>query len=736
MSCAACSSAVERVTRKIDGVSESNVNLMTGKMNIAYDESVASSEKIIAAVEKAGFGIRPDAPPAKPEKSGKTSPEDGNPEKTGLVFSALLCVVLLYISMGSMLFEGLPLPEIINRGTHPVNYAVIQLVLTLPVMFFGRKFFVNGYSSLFKLHPNMDSLVALGCTASFIYSLITTFLITDAPENVHNLYYESAAVVLTLIMLGKHFEHSAVNKTKSAIGKLIKLKPETAVKLVDGERFEVATDSLITGDEVVVRAGEKIPLDGVVTQGDSSVDESMLTGESMPVGKTSGSSVTGGTLNGDGVLYIRITRTGEDTTLSKIIKYVEEAQGKKAPVSRLADKIAGVFVPVVMGIAVISALIWIILGHDAAFVLRVFTSVLVIACPCSLGLATPTAIMVGTGLGASNGILLRNAEVLETTHKTQVVVFDKTGTLTQGKPAVTDVITAADLNEDSVILSAASAESGSKHPLGLAVVKYASDKGIVPESVSGFKNITGRGVSAAAESGDLLLAGSAGLMHENDVDISGLENAAQRLASQGKSIVYVARAGKLFGLLAVADTIKPGAADAVKSLSDAGIRTVMLTGDNSLAAEYIGSQCGTDDIFAQTLPQDKAKIIERLQSEGNTVMMVGDGINDAPALSAADIGCAVGGGSDIAIESADIVLMRSDISGVPAAVHLSKMTMRNIKQNLFWAFCYNSIGIPVAAGALYWLNGTMLSPMLAGLAMSLSSLCVVTNALRLGRKRL
>lgn len=731
MSCAACSSAVERVTRRIEGVAESNVNLMTEKLSVTYDEGKTAPEAIIAAVTKAGFGISPEKAEKKTEVK-KTVKDELLSEKITLIVCIVLCAVELYVSMGQMLFANLPIPDIISMHTHPMNFAVIQLVLTMPVLLLGKKFFIGGYSALFRLHPNMDSLVALGCSASFLFSLAMTFMIGDSPHSVHNLYYESASVVLTLIMLGKYAEHKAVGKTKSAISKLIELTPDKAVKIIDGQEITVDTQSLSAGDIVVVKAGEKIPLDSVVIDGTSSVDESMLTGESIPVEKEAGNKTIGGSINRNGVLYLKITETGENTVLSKIIRYVEEAQSKKAPVSKLADKVAEIFVPAVMTIAVVSAVVWLILDYDFSFALRVFTCVLIIACPCALGLATPSAIMVGTGLGASHGILLRSSEVLETTHKTNTVVFDKTGTLTLGKPTVTDVVSD---DEENLLRSVITAETGSAHPLAQAVVEFAGNKVSDGEKAESFQNLTGMGVKATV-GGETILVGNLGLMKENGIDIGGLSEQADRLSEQGKSIVFAARNGKALGLLAISDIVRPTAKETVEKLHSMGIKTVMITGDNKKAAEFTGGQIGIDEIYAQTLPRDKAEIIEKLRSGGNTVMMVGDGINDAPALAASDIGCAIGRGSDIAVESADIVLMRDDLRDVPRAVKLSRLTMRNIKQNLFWAFCYNTVGIPVAAGAFYWLSGILLSPMAAGLAMSLSSVCVVSNALRLRGKKL
>lgn len=735
MSCAACSAAVERVTRKIEGVESSQVNLITNKMTIVYDEKSVTPQRIIAAVEKAGFGISPYIP----EKTEEKTEKDGE-EKDGsaapIIAAAILSSVLLYISMGHMMIKNLPLPQIISPGINPLNFALAQMILCIGVLVIGRKYFMGGFSSLFHLNPNMDSLVAIGCSASYIYSIVMICVVGNSPKLAHQLYFESAAVVLTLIMLGKHLEAKSKKKTKSAIKKLMELAPDRATLVSpDGMQKEVEAKTLKVGDTVLVKPGERIPLDGIVISGDSGVDESMLTGESLPVHKGANDEVTGGSINQNGVLYVKITRIGEDTTLSKIIKFVQDAQGKKAPIAKIADKVAGVFVPVVIAIAVVSAIVWLIIGKDMAFCLRIFTSVLVIACPCALGLATPTAIMVGTGLGASNGILIRSGEALETTHKTKTVVFDKTGTLTEGKPYVTHIH--ALCPEDKLISYAATVESASTHPLAHAITEYAKEKGVdMQGAIENLENVSGMGIVATLKSNEKICAGNLRLMEKEGIDVSTLADKGEEFARLGCSVIYISKNGKLIGVLGISDRVKKTSRDAVARLKNMGIKTVMLTGDNRLAAEHIANQVEIDEVFAEVLPQEKAGVISSLQKDGAVVMMVGDGINDAPALAQADIGCAIGGGSDIAIESADIVLMKSDIADVPRAVRLSRLTITNIKQNLFWAFCYNTVGIPVAAGALYLINGLLLSPMIGGLAMSLSSICVVSNALRLKTKKL
>ena len=739
MHCAACSASVERVTRKLPGVERSDVNLTTEIMTICYDESQVTPEQIAAKVEKAGFGC---ALHAEKQETAQQDLADAEAaelrrKKWELIAAGIFSLVLLYVSMGQMLpfgLPGLPLPDLFSMHTHPVNFAILQLLLTVPVLYCGRNFFTSGFKALFHGNPNMDSLVAIGSACSFAYSVVMTFLISDDPHTyVHNLYYESAAVVLTLVSLGKFLESRNMQKTKGAITALMKLAPDTAI-LADSGR-EVPTKSLKSGDVVLVKPGAWVPTDGVVTDGESSVNEAMLTGESLPVEKSAGSEVIGGSVNQNGALYVQVTRTGEDTTLARIIRFVEDAQGKKAPISKTADKVASVFVPVVMAIAVLSAIAWAAAGEPFAFVLRVFTSVLVIACPCALGLATPTAIMVGTGLGARHGILIRSGEILEITHRVDTVVLDKTGTVTKGEPTVMAVVP-YQCGGDVLLTAAAAVESVSAHPLANAITAYAATQslGELPRPEH-FENLSGRGLRATLE-GRTVLAGSRRLLEESGVDPAPLLEEAERLASQGQTPMFFARDGVLLGLISVADPVKETSAAAIARMKELGIRTVLLTGDNHAAANHIGALVGADEVIAEVLPGEKAGVVQRLEREGRTVMMVGDGINDAPALTAATVGCAIGSGSDIAIESADIVLMRSDLQDVPRALRLSALTLRDIKQNLFWAFCYNTIGIPIAAGLLHLFGGPLLSPMFAGAAMSLSSVCVVGNALRLGRAKL
>ena len=739
MHCAACSASVERVTRKLPGVERSDVNLTTEKMTIRYDETKVTPEQIVAKVEKAGFGCTPHAEKKEAAEQALQDAEAAElrHKQWELITAGVFSLVLLYVSMGQMLPFGLPalpLPDLFSMHTHPVNFAILQLLLTIPVLYCGRHFFTSGFKALVHGNPNMDSLVAIGSACSFAYSVVMTFLISDDPHAyVHNLYYESAAVVLTLVSLGKFLESRNMQKTKGAITALMRLSPDTAILADSGN--EVPTKSLKNGDVVLVKPGARVPADGMVTQGESSVNEAMLTGESLPVEKTAGSEVIGGSVNLNGALYVQVTRTGEDTTLARIIRFVEDAQGKKAPISKTADKVAGVFVPVVMGIAVLAAVAWAIAGQPFAFVLRVFTSVLVIACPCALGLATPTAIMVGTGLGARHGILIRSGEILEITHSVDTVVLDKTGTVTRGEPAVTSVVP-YQCGGDTLLTIAAAVESVSAHPLAAAITAYASSQGLgaLPKLES-FENLSGKGLRAVLN-GETVLGGNRRLLEEAGVDVTPLLKEAERLSNQGQTPMFFAKGGVLLGLISVADSVKETSAAAIARMKELGIRTVLLTGDNHAAADHIGRLVGVDQVVAEVLPEEKAGVIQRLQAEGRKVMMVGDGINDAPALTQAEVGCAIGSGSDIAIESADIVLMRDDLQDVPRALRLSSLTLRDIKQNLFWAFCYNTIGIPIAAGLLYLFGGPLLSPMFAGAAMSLSSVCVVGNALRLGRARL
>lgn len=729
MTCAACSSAVERVTRKMDGVEESNVNLTTTLLTITYDETKIMPEDIIRKIDRAGFG----ATLVEKEKKVESETQQAT-GKYGLICNLILAIPLLYICLGHMIPITLPLPRFMDMHANPLAFAFVQMVLTIVILINGRKFYIVGLKSLFKGHPNMDSLVAIGTGSAFLYSFVMTLMIPSNQSAVHHLYYESAAVVVTLVMLGKYLEGRSKNKTSEAIRKLMELAPDTTVVLKNGEQQEVLIEEVSLGETIIVKPGSRIPLDGIVIEGSSSVDESMLTGESIPVEKEKEDIVIGGSMNYQGALSVRVTHVGQDTTLAKIVKMMEDAQGKKAPISKLADMVAGYFVPVVMGIAFLAAIIWLIAGKDIAFVLSIFVSVLVIACPCALGLATPTAIMVGTGLGAKHGILIKSGEALEISHKVNAVVLDKTGTITEGKPSVTTIVSHS-IEKLELLQIAASCEQVSEHPLGQAIVNCAKDEGLSFYSVDGFQSITGQGIQAMID-GRTYYIGNRKLCKELGLDDSIYEQEAMIAANKGETPMYVARDGQVIGMICVSDTVKKTSAEAIAQIKELGIKVYMLTGDNQLTAKYIGNEVGVDKVIAEVLPQDKASIVESLQKEQNCVMMVGDGINDAPALVQADVGVAIGSGSDIALDSGDIVLMKSDLQDVYKAIKLSKATIRNIKQNLFWAFFYNACGIPLAAGVLYVINGMLLSPIIGGFAMSLSSVCVVSNALRLRRTKL
>ncbi len=759
MSCAACSSAVERVTRKLNGVESSNVNLTTNRMVITYDETLVTQEMICEKVSRAGFQasliLEEEQNKEKEEQEWREQEEQLHQVKRRVVTAICFALPLLYISMGHMIPVKLPLPSLLDMESNPMNFALAQLILTIPVLICGRKFYLVGIRALLKGNPNMDSLVAIGTGSAFLYSLAMTAGIPSDPMKAHQLYYESAAVVVTLVMLGKFMESRSKGKTSEAIRKLMELAPDTAILYENGMEREIETSQVRAGQHILIKPGSRIPLDGILVKGSSSVDESMLTGESIPVEKQEGDTVIGGSMNYNGAMEVEVTHVGSDTTLSKIIKMIEDAQGKKAPISKLADKVAGYFVPTVMGIALVAALLWWILGgKELSFVLTIFVAVLVIACPCALGLATPTAIMVGTGVGAGHGILIKSGEALEICHKVDAVILDKTGTITEGKPKVTDVVVfdkeavlglwkkegrgepLEEAVKGDLLKIAASCEQMSEHPLGQAIVQAAREKQLELSMPEQFESITGAGIRTRLQE-YWVSVGNRRLLETEQVS---LPDRAQEMASQyanmGKTPMYVVIEGRLAGMVCVADTIKETSVEAVEKIKSLGVAVYMVTGDNERTAEYIGSQARVDQVVAEVLPEDKAQVVSRLQKEGKTVMMVGDGINDAPALVQADVGCAIGNGSDIALESGDVVLMKSDLMDVYRAIKLSKATIRNIKQNLFWAFFYNSLGIPVAAGVLYLLGGPLLSPMIGGFAMSLSSVCVVGNALRLRNLKL
>ncbi|OFI48899.1 copper-translocating P-type ATPase [Floricoccus tropicus] len=747
MSCASCAQTIEKAVGKIEGVSDVNVNLATEKMQVSYNPYQTSISNIIQTVKNSGYdAIDADARDSnidsiysqektKPEAENKIDKKQAHIDDMWhrFIWSAIFTVPLLYISMGHMI--GLPLPKFLDPMMNPINFALAQLILTIPVLIIGRSFFKVGFKSLFRGHPNMDSLVSLGTSAAFLYSLYGTFeVIKGNHEFTMNLYYESAAVILTLITLGKYFEAVSKGKTSDAIKKLMGLAPKTAKIVKNGQEIEIPIEQVQVGDIIIVRPGEKIPVDGQIISGQSYVDESMITGESIPVEKKLNDNVIGASINKNGSFQFKATKIGKDTTLAQIIKLVEDAQGSKAPIARLADKVSAVFVPIVIVLAIISGLAWYFLGHESwIFALTITISVLVIACPCALGLATPTAIMVGTGKGAENGVIIKSGNALEKTQKVTAIIFDKTGTITEGKPKVTDIIPLSDYSNSEVLRLAALAEKNSEHPLGQAIVEEATGQNINLNEVENFESITGQGLKVTVD-GNVLLIGNKKLMESNNINVSGQsESVSSELANQAKTPMFVAYDGIMIGVVAVADAIKESSKNAIKQLHEMGIYVAMVTGDNEKTAVSIANQVGIDRVVSDVMPEDKVAEVKKLQFEGYTVGMVGDGINDAPALAQADIGMAIGAGTDIAIESADIILMKSDLMDVPTAIELSKATIKNIKENLFWAFAYNILGIPVAMGVLHIFGGPLLNPMIAGAAMSFSSVSVLLNALRLKR---
>lgn len=725
MSCSSCANRLERLVQKLEGVEAASVNFATEKLTVKLNADVIGYNQLKEATQSAGFELLTD-------EEIKQQPTKEVSEAHRLfkrfMISLIFSVPLLIISMGHMV--GLPLPHMIDPMRNPLNFGLIQLVLTLPVVFTGYKFYQVGIKNLVQLSPNMDSLVAIGTLTAFLYSLFDIYQISqgDAHYAMH-LYFESAAVILTLITLGKYLEAVSKGKTSQAIKALMGLAPKTATVERKGVELEVPIEEVMVGDLVLVKPGEKLPVDGEVVEGMTAIDESMLTGESIPVEKTVGSQVIGASLNKTGFIKYKATRVGRDTALSQIVKLVEDAQGSKAPIAKMADIISAYFVPIVMGLAVISSLLWKVSGESDVFALSIFISVLVIACPCALGLATPTAIMVGTGKGAEYGVLIKGGEALEMTHRLQTIVFDKTGTITEGKPKVTDVL-ALSLSEEQLLSYAASAEKASEHPLGEAIVREAQDRGYALCELESFHAMIGRGIEGVIL-GQKLLIGNLKLMVEHQIDVSSLQEKTDELAYEGKTPMYMAIDGELAGVIAVADTVKESSKKAIETLHQMGIQVAMITGDNQKTADAIARQVGIDLVLAEVLPADKANEVKKLQQSGRKVGMVGDGINDAPALAQADIGIAIGSGTDVAIESADIVLMKSDLMDVSTAIRLSKATILNIKENLFWAFAYNVLGIPVAMGVLHLFGGPLLNPMIAAAAMSLSSVSVLLNALRL-----
>ena len=738
MSCAACSASVERVLGRLPGVSKRAVNLATGELRIEYDETLATPADIIAKIEKAGFT----AEPWTGGTSGRAE-EEKELRRFGIRLIIAICfaVPLLYVSMGHML--KLPLPNAVNPENNPLLYAFTELFLTVPVLICGRKYYIHGFKSLFRFNPNMDSLVAIGTTSAFLYSVVMLAKIPTDAGAVNKLYFESSAVVLTLIMVGKYLEARSKGRTKDAINRLTELVPPVVKRFVgdSDETEDVPVEHLFVGDRILVRAGECIPADGTILSGNGAVNEAMLTGESIPVDKVQGDKVTGGSINGDGGLVVRVNRVGADTTLAKIIALMEEAQGRKAPISRIADRVAGVFVPAVIGIAVLAAVIWLIVGKDISFVINIFVSVLVIACPCALGLATPTAILVGTGLSASNGILIRSGEALEQMTDIDIVILDKTGTVTSGNPKVEKLVRGANplekYSDDDLLAIAAAAELGSSHPIARAII-MAGQNSRRNCAVKSFKNHSGLGIEAEVkDNGDII---SVKIGNEKFFTEDGLseeeKTIGRELYARGALPVFMHINDEFAGVIVVADEIKPESKEAIAELKAQGMHVVLLTGDRQTAADAVCEEVGADYAVAEVMPDEKARVVRAFKEKGNKVMMVGDGINDAPALAEADVGAAIGGGSDIAVESSDVILMKSTLSDIPKAVKVSRMTIKKIKQNLFWAFFYNTLGLPLAAGVLFPLWGILLNPMIGGFAMSLSSVCVVTNALSLKNKKL
>jgi len=711
----------------LDGVQEVTVNGATNKAFVSYDTQKVRLSEIKQSIKKAGYE------PMSIEVQVSEEGEDPLIKENRLMWRRFKIAIsfgaiLLYVAMGHMM--GLPLPGFIDPMHYPLNFALAQLILLIPVVIAGRKFYTVGFKTLLGGHPNMDSLIAVGTGAAIVYGLYATYQIGMGHTHyAMELYYETAGVIIALIMLGKSLEHRSKGKTSEAIKKLIGLQPKEAIVLHGDEEIRIPIEEVEVGDIVLVKPGEKIPVDGRVVEGYSSVDESMLTGESLPVEKSEGSTVVGASINKNGLLKVKTESVGDETALSKIIHLVENAQGTKAPIAKLADVISGYFVPVVIGIAVISGVIWFIATGDSNFSLKIFISVLVIACPCALGLATPTAIMVGTGRGAEAGVLIKSGVALETAHKIDAIVFDKTGTITEGKPVVTDVVAVSDISEEDLLRYAASAEKGSEHPLGEAIVNAYEGKGDFIK-VERFKNIPGHGLRTTLEGNIRLQIGNEKLMIRERIE--GFDPAlSSDLAKQGKTPMFIAINKEFKGVIAVADVVKSTSKDAISKLHDMGIQVAMITGDHKETAEAIAKEVGIDIVLAEVLPEHKAEEVKKLQEAGKRVAMVGDGINDAPALAQADVGIAIGSGTDIAMESADIVLMKDGLEDVAKGIALSKATIKNIKQNLFWAFAYNTAGIPLAAGLIYAFGGPLLNPMFAAAAMSMSSVSVVTNALRL-----
>ena len=737
MSCSACSSRIEKVVNRMQGVEQMSVNLLKNNAHVTFDESVVDEKAIIARIEKLGFGAKVHAANvAAPVPQQDTAAQEMEEMRQRLIGSLIFAGLVFYQHMGRM--WGWPLPSFILGQENELINALLQMLWCIPVLFIDRKYFIHGVRNLLSGAPNMDSLIAVGSGASFIYGLYSVFGMAYAfghnrldllPGFADALYFEASAVILALVTVGKFMEARAKSHTSDAIKALMNLTPKTALVERHGLQGEIPVEEVVTGDVLIVKSGASVPVDGKIIEGSAAMDESALTGESLPVDKTIGDKVIGGTINRSGYFKMEATAIGADTALAKIIALVDEATSSKAPIAKLADKVSGYFVPAVIGIAVLAAVVWLALGASWHFALTIAISVLVISCPCALGLATPTAIMVGTGRGAKSGILIKSATALETAHKIDTVILDKTGTITAGKPVVTDILPIK-ITENELLAFAAGLEKLSEHPLGEAIVAAAEAKQLVLPEAGNYKQIPGQGVTAEL-SGAECAAGNLKLLEALNVDVSSLMERYDKLAAQGKTPLYFVRAGELLGCIAVADTVKPTSREAIGKLQAMGLRVLMVTGDNQATAEAIRAQVGVDEAVAQVLPQDKEAVIRKLQQEGHIVAMVGDGINDAPALARADIGIAIGAGTDIAIEAADMVLIKSDLLDVAKAICLSRSVMTNIKENLFWAFIYNAVGIPFAAGVFYTAFGWLLNPLIAAAAMSCSSVSVVTNALRL-----
>ncbi len=739
MTCSACSSSVEKSVSKVPGVEKVTVSLLTNAMTVSYTDE-AHQEQVLEAVKKAGYGAMVHTKrgtTAVVEDGGSPLEDELAEMKTRLIISFIFLIPLLYIAMGHMM--GLPIPMWLHGPENAVSFAFLQMLLSIPIAYVNRKYYIVGFKTLWRRSPNMDSLIAIGSSAAFLYGVYAIFRIgyglghgdmALVDRFASDLYFEAGATILALITLGKFLEARSKGKTSEAITKLMDLAPKTALVVRDGQEMEISIDEVQIGEVVIVKPGGSIPVDGTIISGSSSVDQSALTGESIPVEKNPGDQVIAATINKTGSFQFRAEKVGDDTTLAKIIQLVEDANSTKAPIAKLADKISGIFVPTVIAIAILTVVVWMLMGYDFEFALSLGITVLVISCPCALGLATPVAIMVGTGKGAQNGILVKSAEALETLHSIKTVVMDKTGTITEGKPVVTEIITKGAMSEDELLLIAASIEKPSEHPLAEAVVLKAREKGMILKDIDKFNSVSGMGIAAFIE-GTGYIAGNLALMKEEDIDFSAFIEDAERLAEEGKTPLYFGNMDEVLGIIAVADVVKKNSKLAIERFKKMGIHVVMLTGDHKKTAEAIRRQLDIDEVIAEVLPQDKEQEIRRIQESGHKVAMIGDGINDAPALSRADVGIAIGAGTDIAIESADIVLMKNDLLDAVTAVELSKATIKNIKENLFWAFFYNSLGIPLAAGLFYLSLGLKLNPMIAAGAMSLSSVFVVTNALRL-----